>query len=286
MIIAAAVVSHNRPHLLHQVLSALNQQTHTLDKIFVIDNASGIETKQLLEKWNTLANLETIFLTNNIGGAGGFAKAVEKGLELKCDWIWLMDDDAIPALDALEKLYNKLPELGSDAGALCSAVVEFGSIASLHRRYFNPMILKETPIKIDQYSLSSVNIDTASFVGFLLNCKVAKQLGTPDIRYFIAYDDTEYSLRIKKAGWKLWLIPSSVINHKRTIEGRLRNSPYGSKHFYNLRNQLIVFRKYGCSSSWRLLIPISKHLVLAISNFSFSAIQLWWKACKESKNFF
>lgn len=281
--ITAAIVTYNRPQLLNEVLIALTQQTKKLNKILILDNASDLATKELLQQWKDKSDIEYISLPHNIGGAGGFAQAIEKSLTFNNDWIWLMDDDAVPATNALELLCNSISKLPKKTGVLCSTVMEFGSIAPLHRRYFNPRTLKELPVALDQYSLPYITIDTASFVGFLLNCSVVRQIGLPNSHYFIAYDDTEYSLRIKQAGWILYLIPSSIIYHKRLPSGRLRHSPYGLKHFYNLRNQLIVFRQYGTAPSWRLLIPISQHFLIALRSFSLASIHLWWKAYKESK---
>ncbi|MGR9046978.1 MAG: glycosyltransferase family 2 protein, partial [Gammaproteobacteria bacterium] len=62
--------------------------------------------------------------------------------------------------------------------------------------------------------------------------------------YFLAYDDTEYSLRIKKAGFTHWLVPDSAIDHLRPALSRLRNSAFGPKHYYNIRNRIVVAREY------------------------------------------
>ncbi len=279
MKIAAAVVTHNRPQLLPEVLDALRNQTYPLTRLMVVDNASGIETQTLLNQCN---DLEVIRFEQNTGGAGGFAKGVECALASDADWVWLLDDDAVPRADALEKLIEALSELPEPVGAICTSVVEHGEVALMHRRFFEPKTLHEPVVPLAAYSGVVVPIHTASFVGFLLNCKAAAEVGKPNASFFIAYDDTEYSLRLHRAGWPLWLAPASVVDHKRSVKGRLRDGPYGAKHYYNLRNQLAVYRHYGEASAWRLPALIIKHGILALLDARVASLRLWKRAWRDS----
>src|SRR4051812_20457382 len=138
----AVLVTHNRPELLGEALTALSAQTRAPTRLVVVDNGSDEATQE------TLANREGIHVVRsetNLGGAGGFALGIRGALALGADWIWLMDDDAIPEPRALETLQAKLPELPGRVGAVCSAVVEFGAIATHHRRSFNSMVGLERP---------------------------------------------------------------------------------------------------------------------------------------------
>jgi len=47
----------------------------------------------------------------------------------------------------------------------------------------------------------------------------------------------------------VWLIPASVIVHKRSKGNRLRSTPFGPKHYYNVRNRIVVKRAYTQLSS-------------------------------------
>jgi GT2 family glycosyltransferase len=279
MNVTAVVVTRDRPALLAQTLDALATQSCALGSTVVIDNASGEETQRMLAMH---AGVTVYRMTENVGGAGGFAKGVDVALDAGADWIWLLDDDAVPDTDALSKLVEQLPKMSGRVGALCSAVNEFGGIALQHRRYFDPATLSESVVQLSEYKRDLVKVDTGSFVGFLLNAAAARNVGLPNKSFFLAYDDTEYSLRLGSAGWAIWLVPASVIDHRRTVEGRMRNGPFGLKHYYNLRNQLAVFRRYGCAPSWRLWIPIAKFAMLAIRDHRTSSLRLWWRSVRDS----
>ncbi|WP_179404319.1 glycosyltransferase [Burkholderia guangdongensis] len=279
MNITAVVVTRDRPRLLEQTLDALAAQSSPLTSVIVVDNASGDETRRVLAR---RADVVVHRLEENTGGAGGFATGVNLSLGSNADWIWLLDDDAVPRVDALERLVDVLPRAGAKVGAVCSAVHEFGALALMHRRYFDPSTLREPIIPPSEYDNQLVKIDTGSFVGFLLNAEAAKAVGLPNRHFFLAYDDTEYSLRLGAAGWSIWLAPISAIDHCRTVEGRMRRGPFGPKHYYNLRNQLAVFRRYGHAPSWRLWIPIAKFGALAVRDHRVESVRLWWRAVRDS----
>lgn len=105
------MVTYNRRELLAECLRALAAQTHPLERIFVVDNAStdGTEEHLIVEGLLEDARVEYVRLDENRGGAGGFARAVELTRTLEGDWIWLMHDDSEPVPDALERLLAAAP---------------------------------------------------------------------------------------------------------------------------------------------------------------------------------
>lgn len=239
--VAVVVVTRDRPQLLAELLLALEQQTGLKHRALVVDNASGQATQDVLARSPATVVRSDV----NLGGAGGFALGMQRALELGVDWIWLMDDDAIPQAGALEQLASQLARLPVDAGVACSRVMEFGDIATMHRRRFNPLFGYERPVPRSAYAADAVPVDTASFVGFMVSAAAVRAAGLPKTEFFVSYDDTEYSLRLKQHGFGLWLVPASVIVHKRRSEDRLRSTQFGPRHYFNIRNRIVVKRAYS-----------------------------------------
>src|ERR671932_2348661 len=104
--VAAAVVTYNRRELLLECVDAVLAQTHPVQRLFVVDNASTDGTEQHVRARGALDGdgVEYVRLDHNAGGAGGFAEAVRLAREAGCDWIWLMDDDSEPLQDSLHRL--------------------------------------------------------------------------------------------------------------------------------------------------------------------------------------
>lgn len=228
--IAAVVVTFNRKQLLLECLQALINQTHKIDAIYIVDNASTDGTPELLiekgfieeyqcsvESMKILNNITLYYkrLKENLGGAGGFYEGLKSTFEKGYDWYWIMDDDAIPEPDSLSKLVKHIYE--KDVVALaCKVIDNNGKISEMHRGFFNyrklfPVL--QDPLKIEEYQNDRIEIDFASFVGILVNRQAIEKIGFPRAEFFIHNDDLEYCIRLRKVG-KILLIPNSVIRHK------------------------------------------------------------------------
>jgi rhamnopyranosyl-N-acetylglucosaminyl-diphospho-decaprenol beta-1,3/1,4-galactofuranosyltransferase len=245
--VIAVVVAHNRHIELKQVISALLKQTRGVSHIWIVDNQSTTPIKDGLSEEHQQSNIVSVYRSGeNTGGAGGFAFGLNQAMEYfqSATHFWLMDDDAVPEQDALEKIVLSKAFNHPNTGVLCSSVIESHQIAPIHRRYFHKRFGLESAISISIYHKDEIEIDTGSFVGFLVSRKVVEKVGLPDSSFFIAYDDTDYSLQIKQAGFKLWLIPQSKIIHLRLAK-RLRDSPFSQKHYYNIRNRIVVMQRYA-----------------------------------------
>ncbi|MBP0575803.1 glycosyltransferase, partial [Mycobacterium tuberculosis] len=79
----------------------LDRQTRRPDSIVVVDNASTDETASVLGHWQG-AGRTTITMDHNVGGAGGFYRGMRFAYDQGADWVWMMDDDGVPAATALE----------------------------------------------------------------------------------------------------------------------------------------------------------------------------------------
>ena len=104
--VCAFVLTRNRKALLEECVRALLVQTHPVDEVIVLDNASTDGTEEHLRAAGLLDEPRLRFerREENTGGAGGFREGVRLAVAAGRDWIWLMDDDAEPRPDALERL--------------------------------------------------------------------------------------------------------------------------------------------------------------------------------------
>ena len=252
--VTAVVVTFNRPKELQMVVEALSSQSVTPTSILVIDNAGPLPAQEVLAPHPTLSICR---LAENTGGAGGFAHGINEALKGGAEWIWLMDDDAIPRQKALEFLLSEASVSDDRIGALCCTVYEYGEIALAHRRKINYLFGLERAVPKAEYR-EPLEIQTGSFVGFLVRGSAARTVGLPNVDYFLAYDDTEYSMRLQRAGWHLKLVPDSAIDHLRPQGSRLRHGQFSQKHFYNVRNRIVTMRQYcvwpTMASIWATLV--------------------------------
>jgi len=214
MRICAVVVTYNRKELLMECLDALFAQSRPVDEVYLVDNASTDGTRELLEERGFLSRpeLRYIELEDNVGGAGGFARGFEVAREAGCEWVWVMDDDAEPARDALERLLESPPARDERTVAVCPKVAyPNGAINDVMRAEFRRRL---RPLPDSAYRPGHhPAIGMTSFVGPLFRMTVVRAIDPPKAEFFVWGDDVEYSLRLRRLG-AIRLVPESLVLHK------------------------------------------------------------------------
>ena len=261
--ICTAVVTFNRYELLRECLDALLNQTME-NTILLVDNASTDGTAKKIIEDGYLEHTNVIYkrLDHNTGGAGGFHFGVKYALENGYDYVWLMDDDAEPGLNALELLINNINDQKYSAYAPKTLIGTKNShtLSTFGHRgvfdYENCLPAFQKAINIKEYEKDKCEIEMASFVGILIPISSIKKIGLPEERFFIHHDDTEYSLRLATIG-KILMINDSVIYHKEKRQeekierqflwfrkNRIKFERLWLKYF-GLRNSIYIAIKYG-----------------------------------------
>lgn len=241
----AVVVTYNRLALLKKCLNALLNQKYNINKIFVINNNSTDGTRNYLDtiikKYNAII---PIHLKKNIGGAGGFNKGIKEFIKNdNANFVWVMDDDTIPNLDALTKLVEKVKKI-PDVGYLASNVKWKNGTPALMN------IPKPSLVWNKNIEKGIVSIIYASFVSILISRKAIEKVGYPITDFFIWGDDVEYTSRISKAKFKSYLVCDSVVEHK--IKNNIatdiileKDKNRIKRYFYANRNTLYNKKKYS-----------------------------------------
>ena len=127
--VAAIIVTFNRKDKLLRCIDAVSMQTSDVQPdIILVDNNSSDGTGELIRQYiseheDKGARILYHNLGYNSGGAGGFCFGLRKAAESGYDFMWLMDDDCIPAPDALEQFLRSDRSLGGDYGFLSGRVL-------------------------------------------------------------------------------------------------------------------------------------------------------------------
>lgn len=241
---AIVLVTYNRLDCLKITLQRYASQTLQPAYVVVVNNASTDGTEGYLNQWldtkDTAYEKVLIHSETNCGGAGGFSMGLQRAMKLDCDFIFLADDDAYAEPDMLEQLsaFYTSQEDPDQIAALCTAVINNGQFDLCHRRRVQKQLLdvKGVDIGADAYLRQSFDVDELSFVGCAVKRKVVEQIGLPKQEYFIYFDDTEYSARIRKCG-RILCVPGARMNHNVGF-----NTAINWKEFYGCRNRLDYIR--------------------------------------------
>jgi GT2 family glycosyltransferase len=88
-----------------------------------------------------------------------------------------------------------------------------------------------------------VELHNVSFEGPLFRREVVDAIGLPDASYFIFYDDVDFALRARRAGYRIWGIRDAVL--VRQLDFSQQHDLAGWKGFYMYRNLFAVHFRYG-----------------------------------------
>lgn len=246
--VAIVVVTYNRADLLAVMLSGLGRLRRPADAVIVVDNASTDHTAEVLAG-SSLAGLRVVRSPENLGGAGGFHLGVRTAYEGGYDRIWLMDDDVVPAEDCLERMLavdeDCLIAVREDRhGRLCEKAATRFDLE--HPWVVRPKTgMVETDFATRDAMPPLVQVENVAFEGFMVRRRVIEAIGLPDPSYFIFYDDVDFALRARRAGWRIWAVRDAVL--VRQLDFDQQHDMSGWKGFYMYRNLFAVHFRYGAN---------------------------------------
>ena len=278
--VCAVIVTFNRRKCLLECLQALQRQTTDIAAIYIADNASTDGTPQALlmhgyldrlppcqikEDWlNTISysgkptlKIHYHRLTENIGGAGGFAYGVAGAHRQGYDWLWLMDDDGLPENDALENLLSK----GLKQIVLCSVVVEKDNPERLcfglrigRRAYYQRHQLARFADHRQVLAIDSGNF----FNSVLIPAQIIAEVGVPDQELFIWGDELDYLYRILRHGFHVVTVLNSIHRHP-----ALKVNFCAWKQYYMVRNIVVLLKRHR--QTRYMIVPLRSLIKILLS---------------------
>lgn len=256
------VVTYNRLSLLKECLECIDGQEAKFDNVIIVNNASTDGTREFLK---TISDrYEIIDEEVNGGGAKGFQDGVDYvNKNIDANWVLLIDDDAMLCPSYLKILKDYIKQNPSCL-AFSGSVKTEGIIDITHRkRLKRGMSFEICPVEMKEYQNETFEYDLSSFCGLVFCTDLIDDIGIPRGDYFIWYDDSEYSLRIRERT-KIININSIWINHKTKIN--TNSSKLNWRGYYGTRNRGDVILRYGTKmefNMFKLRIKIAMYKNLA-----------------------
>jgi GT2 family glycosyltransferase len=240
MNVCAVIVTYgNRFVFLNEVVSTLCRFKE-IKRIVVVDNNSAEESRKGLEKLRkSLAGRMSVkYLERNTGSANGYATGLEIACaSSNCDFIWLLDDDNRPADNAITilKIFWKGIKRRDKEKSVCLVsyrenLSRYGEAVRRGKpdldlgipNVFRTFHVKEAPLLLVRKLLREKEragdspvreglIAVAPYGGMFFHKALIDEIGYPDRRMCLYYDDHEFSYRITKNGGEIYLLLDSVI---------------------------------------------------------------------------
>jgi len=262
--ILAFVVTHNRLSDLKVCVDAIRNQNYKDFDLLVVDNSSTDGTKEWLDTQEYL----TAIHQENLGGAGGFYAGQDYAMGHGYDWVWMMDDDGIPAPEQLERLVS-FSASHPDVRVLNALVVDKECHNHLSFMLGDWDYAKTQKVEY----LEGINPYNGTFV----HREVFEKIGYTKKEMFIWGDEIEYSMRIEKAGYKQITVTHAYHYHPKerstkdvvwphVINKKLLIKPRKfSKYYY--RNQGYIHQLYYRTKWYKGLKPMFWYTIYFLRKF-------------------
>src|SRR3989344_9639576 len=275
------IVNHNGTEDTLECLDSLKKIDCADYEIILADNASSDASFFLNEIHKNFPAVKILALPRNLGFAGGNNAGIKAALDGGARCVLLLNNDTTVAPDFLNQMV-KAAESDKKIGVVGAKIYYFaektriwynGGVFSWINggRHIQDGAIDENPgdkeIRKTKYVTGGAP---------LIKKEVVEKIGLLCEDFFMYYEDIEWSLRARKAGYKTAIAPAAHIWHKVSRSASKMGAPV--IHYYNIRNALLLVKIHAP-------IPI-KALVYLWSAYHYTkqSIKLMMFRGRESKH--
>lgn len=184
----------------------------------------------------------------NTGFARGNNVGIKKVHENDFDYVLLLNDDTEVSIDFLSILVDeaeKRPDTGM-LGPMIHFFEEPEKIWFAEARFNTKTCMLTTP-RSDQLNEGTdsepIESDYITGCALLINKAVIEKIGLLDERFFLYWEDVDWGLRAKKAGFKNVVIPAAHIRHKVSVSSGGMDSLI--RVYHKTRSHLLMARLHA-----------------------------------------
>jgi hypothetical protein len=231
----------------------------------VVDNASGgcscerIATAIKERGWSSWAKLVVSPVNGGFADGNNRAIAADMNSGAARDFVWLLNPDTLVRPGAVRTM-TEFMRAHPRAGIVGTLLEErdgtpwpyafrfpnmlgeiergarLGAVSRLLRDHAIPVRMGNQPTQVDWVSGASM----------LIRATVFDEIGPMDSRYFLYYEETDFCLQARKAGWECWYVPDARVLHiagqstgltgRQAVVRRMPRYWFESRHRYFVKN--------------------------------------------------
>jgi GT2 family glycosyltransferase len=184
-------------------------------------------------------------LSENLGYAGNNNVGIRVALGEGADWVLVLNEDVVLAPDAI----SQMVEVGANDEA-CGFVgplvyhsnepTKIQSAGGILGRDWVSRHRGQNEADGGQFAVPQ-QAEWISGCAIMVRREVVEQVGMLDERFYYYWEETEWCLRARRAGWKVWVAPQAKVWHK-GVQSDYRPSP--DVTYYWARNWLLMLSKH------------------------------------------
>lgn len=246
---AAFVLGYNNPDDSIECLASLAAQSARPSLLLYVDNGSEPENRQRVrDAFPESSGVQFLCFDDNLGFATAWNRGLETCIESGADLVLAANNDLVFPPDCLAEL-TAAAAAHPGAGILTPKITyhhapEHIWSAALARRAFPPTIIHRKTKGPDSAAFDMAeDVEYLTLCTVLLRAAAVRVTGLLDPTFLFYCEDTDYSVRVREAGFTLRYVPSARVLHKSPVIGESRR---GNDRFFRHygRSETIFCRKH------------------------------------------
>lgn len=249
-LVGIILVNYNGAEDTIECIKSLGKINYLNYKIVIIDNDSYnddyLNLKEYIDSYRN--NINLIKAQKNLGFAGGNNIGIEYAInKLNCDYVLLLNNDTMVDEYFLNTLVDKIEE-DSDigvAGAKIYYYPEKNKIwyagGKIDWRKFTSIHFGEKKEDLGEYN-DDIEVDFITGCVMLIKKEVLNKVGYLPEEFFMYYEDFDFCIKVRQAGFKMIYVSQSKVYHKISSSTGGEESAFSLE--YGTRNRKKLIKKY------------------------------------------
>ncbi len=240
------IVNWNLEHDTIECIESLIHAGVSLNQIILIDNGSSDDSpKSFKSKFSD--ELQLIINDNNLGYVRAINQGIQVALNLKANWILLLNNDTVVDVKFYQEIQHYISE--SDSFAIIAPLIFYysqperiwylgdhmlGGTLLTHNSYHG----KIAPVDLPK----TIPVDFVSGCAMIIKRDVVDRIGMFDETLVMYGEEVDYCWRARIAGYHAVCITQAKVWHK---VSKSADKIKPRSRYYKIRNQIIFYRRYS-----------------------------------------
>lgn len=271
-LVSILIVTYNSQKDIEQCLNSLTKVSDPSFEVVIIDNHSTDQTVRVCHAFRTKLPVRLKKLDSNLG----FAAANNLGLQwCRGEFVLLLNPDTLVKANFLQPLV-KAAGRHPRVAAIQPAVYLLSQPQHLNLTGKVPHLLGFDWLRDYQSKKLPLAgpIDSISGCGVMLRRSAIELVGLFNDDYFMYYEDSDLSFRLRLAGYSLWFEPKSHLWHNYHFLPDAKNLADQRKFYYAERNRLLNLLCNYQLTTVLILLPMMG--LFEVGMIFFSWRRGWW----------
>jgi GT2 family glycosyltransferase len=242
-LVVSIVVNYNGLDDTRRCVASLLASLYPRHSLVVVDNASpagdGVAIAAELSR-----QVHVIASATNLGYGGAANLGIGWALEQGAAFAWVLNNDTLVDPDCVQRLVDAMesnpgygmlsPQISAPVGPEAPNGVWYSG---------GSVLLARAEVRHSFEELEGLEVVATEYVtgcAMFIRCSSMEKSELFEEQLFLYWEDVDLSLRMRRAGWRIGVVPGARVFH--AIHGSVISS---TLEYYHFRNAVIVLRRFG-----------------------------------------